>query len=77
MGYMLTMPIGAMEVIRIGAASRMLCESTATTRRRAERGELESLRTLDGEYLFYLTDVSALAHRLAAQNPRRPPQVVA
>jgi hypothetical protein len=68
---MMTRPIVAMELIRIGAAARMLSESTATTRRRAERGELQHTRTLDGQFLFHLTEVAGLAARLAAETPRR------
>ena len=70
-------PIAAMELIRIGAASRIPNERTATTRRRAERGQLDYIRTQDGEYLFYATDVTALAARLGAASPRRTKQVPA
>jgi hypothetical protein len=67
----------AMTLIRIGAASRLLCESTTTTRRRAERGELDAARTADGQFLFNLAEVATLAQRLAAERPRRHRQVPA
>jgi hypothetical protein len=62
--------LASQTLIRIGAAARMLCESTATTRRRAERGDLHCVRTADNQMLFYLTDVASPASRLAAENPR-------